>query len=103
MELFEDCALVDALIDHFHVVRVRALADSTSGELVQHEGESIEYTFEAEDPIGVLRVDWAWIIVNFLEAGRIGQSFNEEVLERGDEFALVNGVVTVDENGKLEG
>ena len=69
MELLEDCALVEALIDHFHVVRVRPLADSTSGELVQHKGHSIEYTFEAEDPIGVLRVDRARIIVDFLEAG----------------------------------
>ena len=58
VQLLKDSALVEALVDHLHHCRVLLLANLASSELVQHVGDRIKDTLEAENAVFILSVDW---------------------------------------------
>ena len=102
-QLLEDSALVEALVDHLHHGGVLLLANLTPCELVQHVGKSVEDAFEAEDLVLTLSVDRTWIIVDFFKASRVSESLDQHALEVADKLRFVDSVVSVDQDGELQG
>jgi len=101
VQLLEDGALVEALVDHAHLRRVWLLTDLAPRKLVQHVGKRVKNSLKVENLI-LTPTNRCRIVVNFFKASRISEPVDEHGLEVAHELRLVNRVVAVDQNRELE-